>query len=53
MTRRGRPGDETDPDLKQTGEHICPKCAGKGKIDGRPCPDCAGTGKIIAIVGDA
>jgi DnaJ-class molecular chaperone len=52
MTDR-RPLDEDDPGAAQTGETICPKCGGDGKLDGQPCDGCGGTGKITAIVGDA
>lgn len=52
MTRQ-KPGDETAPGTKQSGEAICPKCAGRGRVDGKTCPACEGTGTITAIVGDA
>lgn len=48
-----RPGDETRPGSKQSGENVCPTCAGTGKVDGHGCPDCKGTGTVTSIVGDA
>lgn len=48
-----RPGDEDAPGTKQTGEAVCPRCAGTGRLGQEPCPECAGTGRITAIVGDA
>ena len=48
-----RPGDEARPGSKQSGEQICPRCGGSGRIAGAPCESCAGTGRITAIVGDA
>ena len=48
-----RPGDEAAPGTPQTGEGLCPVCAGKGRIDGRPCATCAGTGTVIVNIGDA
>jgi DnaJ-class molecular chaperone len=37
----------------QSGENTCRRCAGRGRVDGKPCSECAGTGKIITLVGDA
>ncbi|WP_309084346.1 hypothetical protein [Chelativorans sp.] len=48
-----RPGDETEPGTKQTGENTCPRCAGTGSFEGKPCPECKGTGSVTVIVGDA
>ena len=37
-----------------TGEDICPKCNGSGKLArGAACPECEGTGRIIRGVGGA
>jgi hypothetical protein len=47
------PGDEAAPGTPQTGEAICPRCAGSGLIHDRPCPDCQGSGTITVLVGDA
>ncbi len=48
-----RPGDEAARGTPQTGEGLCPVCAGKGRIGGRPCATCGGTGTVIVNVGDA
>ncbi len=52
-TERKNPGDEDVPGTKQTGENICPTCAGSGTIGQKPCPDCGGSGQVTVIVGDA
>ena len=36
-----------------SGENICRRCEGSGRLDGAPCPDCGGTGKVITPVGGA
>lgn len=48
-----RPGDETDGEPAQTGEHTCPDCAGTGVRDGAPCGTCRGSGVVRVTVGDA
>jgi len=48
-----RPGDETDGTPRQTGEQVCPDCAGTGRRDAGPCPTCRGTGMVRVTVGDA
>ena len=52
-TEKKSPGDQARPGTKQSGENICPKCGGSGRIEEKACPDCGGTGKVIEIVGDA
>lgn len=48
------PGDEAPPGTRGTGEDICPRCNGSGKIEGSgQCPDCGGTGKVIRGIGGA
>ncbi len=47
------PGDEAPPGTPGTGEDICPRCNGDGKVDGGDCPECGGTGRVIAGVGGA
>ena len=48
------PGDEVSPGTPQSGEAICPACAGSGRIDGKgECSNCGGTGKVTQLVGDA
>ena len=45
------PGDEAPPGTPGTGENLCPRCNGSGRIDGRPCPECDGTGRIVEGIG--
>lgn len=46
-----KPGDEAAPGTTGTGEDICPKCEGSGKINGVDCPNCEGTGRIVQGIG--
>ena len=49
-----KPGDEVPEGTPQSGEAICPQCAGSGRTaEGGRCENCAGTGKINQLVGDA
>jgi DnaJ-class molecular chaperone len=52
-TEKKSPGDQVRPGTKQSGENICPRCKGTGRLDEKSCPDCGGSGKVIEIVGDA
>jgi hypothetical protein len=47
------PGDEAPVGTPGTGETVCPKCGGSGKLGGRDCPECEGTGKINVGIGGA
>jgi DnaJ-class molecular chaperone len=47
------PGDEAPAGTPGTGENICPRCHGTGKISGQPCANCGGTGRIVAGIGGA
>lgn len=47
------PGDEAPAGTPGTGETVCPKCGGSGKLAGRDCPECDGTGKINVGIGGA
>jgi hypothetical protein len=42
------PRDEASP---ATGEDVCQRCRGSGKLAGRDCPECQGTGKMTAGTG--
>ncbi len=53
MPDEKKPGDEVPPQTPQSGENICRRCQGAGKIDGKPCPDCGGSGIVTTLVGDA
>lgn len=41
------PGDQAAPGTPGTGEDLCPKCSGSGKLEGKPCEECGGTGKVV------
>lgn len=46
------PGDEAPEGVPGTGEDVCPRCKGSGKLaQGQDCPDCGGSGKIIEGIG--
>jgi hypothetical protein len=47
------PGDEAPAGTKGTGETICPRCGGTGRLDNQACPNCAGTGRVTHIIGGA
>jgi hypothetical protein len=47
------PGDEAPVGTPGTGETVCPKCGGSGRLGGRDCPECEGTGKINVGIGGA
>jgi hypothetical protein len=47
------PGDEAPAGTPGTGEAVCRRCGGKGRIKGEPCPECEGTGSVIAGIGGA
>lgn len=48
-----KPGDEAAPGIPGSGEDICPKCGGTGRLDDKPCPNCAGTGIVQEGIGGA
>lgn len=45
--------DKVPKGTPYSGENICRRCSGTGKVDERLCPECGGTGKIITPVGGA
>lgn len=47
------PGDEAPVGTPGTGEDVCPRCGGTGKLAGRECPECDGTGKVNVGIGGA
>jgi len=47
------PGDEAPAGTPGTGETVCRRCGGSGKLGPVACPDCRGTGLVTAIVGGA
>lgn len=48
-----RPGDEAPPGTPGTGENLCKRCNGSGRVKGEPCPDCEGTGQVNVGIGGA
>lgn len=48
-----RPADEAAAGAPGTGENVCPRCNGSGRIEGGACPECEGTGKITEGIGGA
>jgi DnaJ-class molecular chaperone len=48
-----KPGDEVPPGSPQSGENICPRCNGSGRLADAQCPECGGSGKVTVLVGDA
>lgn len=47
------PGDDAAPGTPGTGENVCRKCSGSGRIEGEPCQACQGTGKVVEAIGGA
>ena len=47
------PGDEAAPGTPGTGEDLCPRCNGSGRLQGQSCPHCGGTGRIVEGIGGA
>jgi len=48
-----KPGDEAPAGSPGTGETVCRRCGGSGRLGATACPDCQGTGVVTAIVGGA
>lgn len=46
-----RPGDEAPAGAPGSGENLCPRCNGSGRLGAEPCPECEGTGKITEGIG--
>lgn len=47
------PGDQAPPGTPGTGEDVCPRCGGSGKLGASACPDCGGSGKVNVGIGGA
>jgi len=47
------PGDVAPPGTPGTGEALCPRCSGKGSVNGQPCDQCGGTGIVTQGMGGA
>ncbi|PSC04020.1 hypothetical protein SLNSH_15530 [Alsobacter soli] len=48
---RLNPGDQAPPGTPGTGENVCPKCHGTGRLNGAACENCGGSGKVIEEIG--
>jgi RecJ-like exonuclease len=45
-------GDQAPPGTQGTGENVCPRCGGSGKLPGdQRCPECGGTGHVTTGIG--
>ncbi len=47
------PGDEAPPGTPGSGEDVCPRCGGSGRIGDGMCPVCSGSGKVNRAIGGA
>jgi DnaJ-class molecular chaperone len=45
--------DAVPADAPFSGENICRRCGGSGRLGSGPCPECGGTGKVITPVSGA
>lgn len=45
------PGDEATTGTPGTGEAVCQRCGGSGKLNDAPCPTCGGSGRIAQGIG--
>lgn len=46
------PGDEAPAGTPGSGETVCPRCGGSGRLpDASACPECDGTGKVNVGIG--
>jgi hypothetical protein len=49
-----RPGDEAPSGAPGSGENVCPRCGGSGRIErGERCPECEGSGRVTTGIGGA
>jgi hypothetical protein len=47
------PGDQAPEGTPGTGENVCPRCGGSGRVGAETCPECQGTGKVTVGIGGA
>lgn len=45
------PGDEAAPGTPGTGEDVCRRCNGSGRLAETECPECGGTGVVVEGIG--
>lgn len=48
-----KPGDEAPAGSTGTGENVCRRCGGTGKLPEAACPECKGTGVVTVVIGGA
>ncbi len=48
-----KPGDQAAPGTPGTGEAVCPRCDGTGRLNDERCGDCEGSGTVIQGIGGA
>lgn len=53
MTDETNPGDDAAPGTPGTGENVCRRCGGSGRVENVDCPECDGSGKVIEGIGGA
>jgi DnaJ-class molecular chaperone len=46
-----RAGDEIPSGTPGSGDDVCPRCNGSGKMEGQECEFCSGTGIITRAIG--
>ena len=51
MSETISPGDDAPAGTPGTGENLCPRCNGSGRLDAGLCPECEGTGKVVEGIG--
>ncbi|HEX2913879.1 MAG TPA: hypothetical protein VH186_23955 [Chloroflexia bacterium] len=52
-TQEMNPGDQAPAGTPGTGEALCPRCSGKGKLNGQLCEVCGGSGVVVQGIGGA
>ena len=45
------PGDQARPGTPGTGEDVCPRCGGSGRLGATQCPECLGRGTVVKGIG--
>jgi len=45
--------DQVPEETPASGENICRRCKGTGRVKGSECPECEGTGKVNVPIGGA
>jgi hypothetical protein len=45
------PGDQAPPGTPGTGEDVCPRCGGSGRLGASACPECGGSGRVVKGIG--